>query len=347
MLATDGNPTGRTDGNQYDPSQWQNTLDERRLDLRPGAARRLRPADRAAHDRRCRAATTTSRPTSSAWATRSPTRARSPRSTRWPTLGGGYPTAFLGSSADSLQRAFQDDRRRHPGEDQRGLVGGAQHRLVDDRLGAVPGQVQQRRLVGQRCSTTPSPAAARSARRATWDAGAQIKAQNWNTGRAILTYKPSAAAGAHGIPFRWPAAPATPTATELDASQIAALNLTPGGGSDAFGEQRLRFLRGDAELRVAQLREPAVRRAAVQEPRHLAARRRHQLVAVLRRRAELRLLRRLRGGALQRVRRDLPHPHAGDLHGRQRRHAACDQRDHRRRDVRLRAVAGVRPTCRS
>ena len=26
MLATDGNPTGRTDGNQYDPSQWQNTL---------------------------------------------------------------------------------------------------------------------------------------------------------------------------------------------------------------------------------------------------------------------------------------------------------------------------------
>jgi type IV pilus assembly protein PilY1 len=40
--------------------------------------------------------------------------------------------------------------------------------------------------------------------------------------------------------------PATPGATELDCSQSTALNQTPGGGSDAFGELRLRFLRGDA-----------------------------------------------------------------------------------------------------
>src|SRR5439155_7342455 len=78
-----------------------------------------------------------------------------------------------------------------------------------------------------------------------WDAGAQIKMQHWNTGRAILSYKPSAAAGLHGIAFRWPAAPATPLATELDVAQSTALNQTPGGGSDAFGELRLRFLRGD------------------------------------------------------------------------------------------------------
>ena len=80
MLATDGNPTGRTDGNQYDPSEWQNTQNAgRRLDLRPGPARRLRPADARCARPASRAATTTSRPTSSAWATRSPTRARSPR----------------------------------------------------------------------------------------------------------------------------------------------------------------------------------------------------------------------------------------------------------------------------
>ncbi|MEO8311279.1 MAG: PilC/PilY family type IV pilus protein, partial [Caldimonas sp.] len=81
---------------------------------------------------------------------------------------------------------------------------------------------------------------------ATWDAGAQIKTQDWNTGRAVITYKPTAAAGQHGISFRWPLLPATPGATELDVAQTTALNLTPGGGSDAFGEQRLRFLRGDA-----------------------------------------------------------------------------------------------------
>ena len=40
--------------------------------------------------------------------------------------------------------------------------------------------------------------------------------------------------------------PATPAATELDASQSTALNQQPSGGSDGFGEQRLKFLRGDA-----------------------------------------------------------------------------------------------------
>lgn len=53
--------------------------------------------------------------------------------------------------------------------------------------------------------------------------------------RAILTYKPSAAAGAAGIPFRWPVSPATPTATELDVAQTTAL------GSAAA----LNYLRGD------------------------------------------------------------------------------------------------------
>ena len=66
---------------------------------------------------------------------------------------------------------------------------------MDDRLGAVPGQVQQRRLVGQPAQLRRRQAAARSAPTPTWDAGAQVKAQNWDSGRAIITYKPSAAAG--------------------------------------------------------------------------------------------------------------------------------------------------------
>lgn len=53
--------------------------------------------------------------------------------------------------------------------------------------------------------------------------------------RAILTYKPSAGAGAAGIPFRWPAIPSTPAANELDVAQTTAL------GSAAA----LNYLRGD------------------------------------------------------------------------------------------------------
>ena len=78
-----------------------------------------------------------------------------------------------------------------------------------------------------------------------WDAGQVINGQNWDTGRTILTYKPSAAIGVRGVPFRWPAAPATPTASEMDVTQSTQLN-TALGAVDGYGSQRLQFLRGNA-----------------------------------------------------------------------------------------------------
>ena len=163
---------------------------------------------------------------------------------RMAELGGGYPTAFVGSSAESLQRAFQD------------IVGDIQAKTsaassvaLNTGSWTTGSALYQAKFnssdwSGSLLNYAVASSGAISAA-STWDAGAQIKAQHWNTGRAILTYKPSAAAGLHGIPFRWPALPATPGATELDVSQTTALNQTPGGGSDAFGEHRLRFLRGD------------------------------------------------------------------------------------------------------
>ena len=48
-----------------------------------------------------------------------------------------------------------------------------------------------------------------------------------------------------GIPFRWPANPASPTGTELDTVQSTALSTNPSTSSlDAFGASRLDFLRG-------------------------------------------------------------------------------------------------------
>lgn len=78
-----------------------------------------------------------------------------------------------------------------------------------------------------------------------WDASVQLNNQHWDTGRKIFTYKAPAALGARGVPFRWPVNPASPSATELDASLVAALSRNSAGVVDTHGSQRLRYLRGD------------------------------------------------------------------------------------------------------
>ncbi|MHB0975081.1 MAG: pilus assembly protein [Thiobacillus sp.] len=81
-----------------------------------------------------------------------------------------------------------------------------------------------------------------------WQAGTVINSQNYDTGRKIITYKPSTASG---IPFRWPANPASPTSTELDTSQTTALTSNPGldgtNPSDT-GANRLNYLRGQTGI---------------------------------------------------------------------------------------------------
>ena len=74
-----------------------------------------------------------------------------------------------------------------------------------------------------------------------WDSGDEISSQSPDA-RSIITYKPSSG---DGIPFRWPADATNPTSNELDATQIAALNINPDSSSiDSLGSDRLRFIRG-------------------------------------------------------------------------------------------------------
>jgi type IV pilus assembly protein PilY1 len=79
----------------------------------------------------------------------------------------------------------------------------------------------------------------------TWDASTVLDTMDWDTGRSIITYKPSTGGG---IPFRWPVDPTMPTATELDVSQTTALNTSPAGFADTRGQARLNYLRGDNSL---------------------------------------------------------------------------------------------------
>lgn len=55
---------------------------------------------------------------------------------------------------------------------------------------------------------------------AIWNAQTLLDLKDWNTGRQIVTYKPSTK---KGIAFRWPASPPSPGASELDVSQSTAL----------------------------------------------------------------------------------------------------------------------------
>jgi type IV pilus assembly protein PilY1 len=80
-----------------------------------------------------------------------------------------------------------------------------------------------------------------------WDAGQVINGQNWDTGRTILTYKPSAAFGSRGIPFRWPATyPGLPGSSEMDIAQSSLVNSNLAGNPDGYGAQRVKWLRGNA-----------------------------------------------------------------------------------------------------
>ena len=78
-----------------------------------------------------------------------------------------------------------------------------------------------------------------------WNANSVLNTQNYDTGRRIITIKPSTKIG---IPFRWPSSPASPGATELDTTQVTALNTNASNVIDGDGQNRLNFLRGQTGI---------------------------------------------------------------------------------------------------
>ncbi|WP_133129556.1 pilus assembly protein [Legionella yabuuchiae] len=81
-----------------------------------------------------------------------------------------------------------------------------------------------------------------------WDAAEKLNTQNYDTGRKIITYKPSTGVG---VPFRWPTNPASPSSSEIDTTQTTLLNINPVSGlNDALGSDRLEFLRGNQAQEV-------------------------------------------------------------------------------------------------
>ena len=250
MLATDGNPTGRTDGNQYNPAEWINidnpvgsntnwTYGQAQKDVFTElTALRTTPFNAKNYDVQTYVigmGDTLANPSSVA------------ALNKMATLGGGAPTAFLGNDVAKLTTAFQ------------AIVGDIQAKTsAASSVALNSGSYNAGSAIYQakfdsadwsgKLLALPILESGQLSAVATWDAATQIKNQNWDTQRNVLTYKPSAGLGLRGIPFRWPVAPGAPTATELDVSQSTALNLNAAAVNDGNGLARHRYLRGDPSL---------------------------------------------------------------------------------------------------
>lgn len=156
-------------------------------------------------------------------------------------LGGTGKPAFLGNSATSLATAFES------------IVGDIEAKTSSASAAAVNAgswnsgsRVYQAKFnsVGWSGNLLAYPVSSTGVitQTPTWEASERIQLLS-ATQRKIITYKPS---GNKGVAFRWPSNPASPTTDELDASQIASLNTNASGSSDVHGAARLAFLRGDA-----------------------------------------------------------------------------------------------------
>ena len=251
VLATDGNPTGRTDGTQYAPSDWAASYDSVSATYSYGQAYQdvfaqvtaLRNVTKAGNTYDVQTfvigmGDTVANPGSVAALNEMARR------------GGGRPTAFFGSDPTALTTAFQS------------IVGNIQSKLAaSSSVATNGGKVETESALYQARYSSEDwtgnlvayPVTKSGALTGVpiWESGVQLQSQNWNTGRQIVTYKPSAALGARGIPFRWPVAPAAPTVNELDASQVAYLNMNGSGTVDSRGAPRLAWLRGDGSNECA------------------------------------------------------------------------------------------------
>lgn len=265
LLATDGNPTGKTDGSMYTLAEMANTFNAVTGTWTFGTA----SADVFTR--------VTALRTTMMGGTKydvesyviglgdSVANASSVATLNRMAELGGTSSAYLASDASALADAFRkisiDIISRTAAASSVSLNSGSLNNGTKVFQGRFSSADWAGQLLAYPVGSTGEPA-----NTAEWDAAQRLNQQHWSTGRQILTYKPSAGLGSRGVPFRWPANPAAPAAGEIDAGLVAALNKNGSGTVDNFGAQRLEFLRGSAareERNCASCSAPVFRNRAV------------------------------------------------------------------------------------
>ena len=244
LLATDGNPTGKTNGEMYSLAEMVNTYN---------AVSGTWTFSTAANDVFNNVTALRSTPYSGksydiqtyvVGLGDSVANAASVASLNRMAELGGTDAAYLASSSAALSDAFRsvsiDIISKTAAASAVSLNSGSWNTGSKVYQGRFSSGDWSGQLLAFSIDASGTPAAS-----ADWDSAVAVNAQNWNTGRQILTYKPSAALGARGVALRWPASAAAPTATEIDLGLVTALNKDITGAVDGFGSQRLDYLRGN------------------------------------------------------------------------------------------------------
>ena len=243
VLATDGNPTGKKDGNQYDPAEWINVEG-------PPGTWTFGPAindvftEITALRSTVKSAKAYDVQTYVIGLGETLANASSVAALNEMAKRGGTTNAYLATNAAALTAAFKAIV-----SDIQGKTSAASSVALNSGSYQAGAALYQAKFSSTDWTgnmlALPVDSNGQLGLVPNWEAAARVTLQNWDTGRKILSYKPSAAIGARGIGFRWPVAPGAPTATELDVAQSLALNTNASSVNDGQGESRLKYLRGD------------------------------------------------------------------------------------------------------
>jgi len=265
LLATDGNPTGRTNGSMYTLAESANTFNAGTGTWTFGAASSDVFTRVTALRSTTLAGTNYDVETYVIGLGDSVANASSVATLNRMAELGGTSSAYLASNAAALTDAFRnisiDIISRTAAASSVSLNSGS----LSNGTKVFQGRFSSADWAGQLLAF-PVGSTGDPGNTADWDAAQRLNQQHWSTGRQILTYKPSAALGSRGVPLRWPANPAAPAAGEIDAGLVAALNRNGSGTVDNFGAQRLEFLRGNTareERNCSSCSAPVFRNRAV------------------------------------------------------------------------------------
>ena len=246
LLATDGNPTGRTDGSMYPTAEITNTYNAATASWTFGTASndvfnrvtalRSVPLGATNYDVQ----------TYVVGLGDSVANASSVAALDRMAVLGGTRAAYLANNAAALADAFRsisvDIISRTAAASSVSLNSGSWNAGAKVYQGRFSSTDWSGQLLAIPVGNTGTPGSTPD-----WDAAQRVTAQHWSLGRQVLTYKASAALGSRGVALRWPADPAAPGAGEIDAGLVSALNRNASGVLDNFGRQRLEYLRGNAE----------------------------------------------------------------------------------------------------
>ena len=157
-------------------------------------------------------------------------------------IAGGSVAAYRADDRDTLNAAFSNIFKDIAQKTAAGAAVALNSQSVPEGAHVYQAKFDPIHWSGQLLDYPIDPVTGELAGEPVWDAAKRLKAIDPDQ-RTILTTNVAEKAG---VAFRWPANPARPGKTEIDATLVSALNTSSGGVLDSQGSLRLAYLRGSS-----------------------------------------------------------------------------------------------------